>query len=111
MAEPETTIFGRDMIPVSQNPATQEAGRSNPASARTGHGFPRDRPAYERRVDRSSAREKIAENRAATHERPDYWDGYHQAMLGHDVILEGGAEYLKGRADGLAAFEVILKKI
>lgn len=43
-----------------------------------------------------------------TQERPDYWDGYHQAMLGHPLKLEGGTEYQRGRADGMAKFDHIL---
>lgn len=43
-------------------------------------------------------------------ERPDYWDGYHQAMLGHSLKPEGGNEYRRGYADGQMAFQRILAR-
>lgn len=45
-----------------------------------------------------------------TEERPDYWDGYHQAMLGHPLQDDGGAEYRRGHAEGLATFARMLNE-
>lgn len=42
-------------------------------------------------------------------DRPDYWDGYHQAMLGHDRKLEGGMLYQRGYNDGLLAFRRVME--